>query len=285
MTKTAPTDRDSVPTGHRPIDRLLEIMVKLRDPKSGCPWDKEQSFASIAPYTIEEAYEVADAIETGDLNALLGELGDLLFQVVFYAQMAREAGAFDFDDVADGASEKMLARHPHVFGNEIVSSATAQNHAWEEHKAAERDRRAQSEGRPVSALDGVARALPALIRAAKLQRRAAGVGFDWPETVPVAEKIEEELAELKVEMDRNGTKERLEEEMGDLLFACVNLARHLDLDSESALRRANEKFDARFRTIERQLARRGSSPKESTIEEMDRIWTRTKLDESKKKKS
>ena len=210
------------------IQRLLAVMAQLRDPQTGCPWDLEQSFASIAPYTIEEAYEVADAIEQGDMQHLRDELGDLLLQVVFHAQIAKDAGLFDFNDVATGIADKMIRRHPHVFGDQKVAGADAQTPNWEAQKAAERDAEAAAAGRVASALDGVSLALPALLRAIKLQKRAARVGFDWPELAPVIAKIEEELTELKTEIAAATVKpEAIEDEMGDLLFACVNLARHL----------------------------------------------------------
>src|SRR5215831_14953794 len=230
----------------RPLNQLLAIMARLRDRERGCPWDREQNFSTIAPYTIEEAYEVADAIERGDMPALKDELGDLLFQVVFHARMAEEAGIFDFDDVAAAIADKMERRHPHVFGDAEIASA-AQTEAWEQHKAAERRDRAQYSADAHSVLDGVALALPALLRAVKIQNRAARVGFDWREACPVFDKIAEEITELRTELDHDGDRERLEEEMGDLLFAVANLARKLELDPEVALRRATAKFEKRFR--------------------------------------
>ncbi len=310
-----------------PIDRLVEIMTKLRDPETGCPWDKQQSFATIAPHTIEEAYEVADAIEHRDMEALKDELGDLLFQVVFYAQMAREAGAFDFNEVAAGIAEKMVRRHPHVFGEDSIASVQAQSAAWEEHKARERSEKAETGPAGASVLDGVARALPALARARKLQNRAARVGFDWPEAFDVIAKIEEEIAEVRNEILSNappcglparsrgfapasrsrtegrsaeagpkppafakpasagegrsgdGPAERLRDEIGDLLFACANLARKLEIDPETALSRANGKFERRFRRIEALLAERGKTPAQSSLEEMDELWNQAKAEE------
>jgi nucleoside triphosphate diphosphatase len=235
------------------LDRLLAIMARLRDPGHGCPWDCEQNFATIAPYTIEEAYEVADAIARGDMAALKDELGDLLFQVVFHARMAEEAGLFDFSDVAAAIADKMERRHPHVFGDAEITSAAAQTAAWEEHKAKERAERAAADGARASVLDGVALALPALLRAAKIQRRAARIGFDWPSARPVIAKLAEEIAELEAELEmRPGGIDhaRVEEEMGDILFAAANLARKLDLDPEASLRRATEKFERRFRRVE-----------------------------------
>lgn len=232
------------------MPRLLEIMARLRDPERGCPWDVEQSFRSIAPYTIEEAYEVADAIEQQDMAALKEELGDLLLQVVFHARMAEEDGLFDFDAVAGAISDKMVRRHPHVFGADRVESAAAQTVNWEALKAAERAEKAAGGKRPHSVLDGVARGLPGLTRAEKLQKRAARVGFDWPDTSHVFGKIDEELTEIKEEMKNGSPPERLEDEIGDLLFVAVNLARHLKVDPESALRRANAKFEYRFHQVE-----------------------------------
>lgn len=249
------------------MPRLLEIMRRLRDPAHGCPWDIEQTFATIAPYTIEEAYEVADAIEREDWDELKGELGDLLFQSVFHAQMAEEAGYFSFDEVADTMSDKMVARHPHVFGDENrEKSAEQQTRDWETIKAAERAGKKQQ-----GTLDGVAKGLPALLRAMKLQKRAARVGFDWPETTLVLDKIKEEADEL-VEAKDNLTADQIEEEMGDLLFVMANLARHLKIDPEAALRRANAKFVRRFEFIEEQLRLRGKTPDQSSLEEMDAIW-------------
>src|SRR6266545_4858493 len=211
----------------RPLDRLLHIMARLRDPERGCPWDREQDFRTIAPYTIEEAYEVADAIERADMGSLKDELGDLLLQVVFHARMAEEAGHFAFDDVAAAISDKMVRRHPHVFGDAEIASVAAQNEAWEAHKAAER----QASGNAESVVDGVALALPALLRAAKISRRAARIGFDWPDARAVIPKLAEEIGELEVELDRGAEAAALEEEMGDLLFAAANLARKLDIEA------------------------------------------------------
>jgi MazG family protein len=224
-------------------------MARLREP-DGCPWDRAQDFATIAPYTIEEAYEVADAIARGDTRALKDELGDLLLQVVFHARMAEEAGMFAFDDVAAAIADKMKRRHPHVFGAAEIASVAAQNDAWEEHKAAERRARAQETGAAESVLDGVALALPALLRAVKLQKRAARIGFDWPEARPVFDKIAEETAELRTELEHGADRARLEDAVGDLLFAVANLARKLEIDPETALRRATAKFERRFRRVE-----------------------------------
>ncbi len=254
--------------------RLLEIMRRLRDPETGCPWDVEQDFATIAPYTIEEAHEVADAIERQDWKDLRGELGDLLLQVVFHAQIAADRGLFDFQDVAETISDKMVARHPHVFGGESRDkTAEQQSRDWETIKAAERAGRAQT-----GVLDGVAKGLPALLRAFKLQKRAARVGFDWPDAEQVIDKIAEEAGELR-EAARELPAEKVEEEMGDLLFAMANLARHLGVDPEAALRRANAKFTRRFARIEAALAQAGRKPEEATLEEMDALWERAKQEE------
>ncbi len=261
------------------IDRLLDVMARLRDPETGCPWDVAQSFATIAPYTIEEAYEVAAAIAEEDWSALEDELGDLLFQVVFHAEMARQAGLFDFAAIAHGVAEKMLRRHPHVFGDGSVADAEAQTHAWEAQKAEERGAKAEAEGRAASVLDGITTALPALTRAAKLQARAARVGFDWPVTAAVIDKIDEEVRELRAEFDDGADKDRVTDEIGDLLFACVNLARHAGIDPESALRRGNAKFERRFRRIEALLAEAGRAPDQSSLEEMDRLWDAVKAEE------
>jgi ATP diphosphatase len=262
---------------------LREIMARLRAP-DGCPWDREQTFETIAPYTIEEAYEVAEAIAHGDQDGLKDELGDLLFQVVFHAQMAAEAGAFDFDDAAAAICDKLIRRHPHVFGEAQVSDAAAQTTAWEAHKAAERDAKARAKGRRASVLDDVALGLPALARAVKLQKRAARVGFDWPDARGVLDKINEEMAELSAELvDLRASAvpdhERVMDEFGDLLFAYVNLARHLDVDPETALRRTNAKFERRFRRIEGWLEEKGHTPEEASLEEMDALWEQAKASE------
>ncbi|RMD64153.1 MAG: nucleoside triphosphate pyrophosphohydrolase, partial [Alphaproteobacteria bacterium] len=229
-------NRSSDPPDGSPMDRLRAVMARLRDPDTGCPWDEAQTFRTIAPYTIEEAYEVADAIEQDDMAALKDELGDLLFQVVFHARMAEEAGFFDFDDVAAGIADKMVRRHPHVFGDARVASAAQQTVAWEELKAAERAAKARGAGRMPSVLDGVAAGLPALTRARKLQARAARVGFDWPRATQILDKSAEEIDELRAEVAAGSGLDRVEDELGDLLFAIVNLARRLDIDPEAALR-------------------------------------------------
>ena len=259
------------PKGGMP--RLLEIMRRLRDPETGCPWDIEQDFATIAPYTIEEAYEVADAIERQDWAELKGELGDLLLQTVYHTQMGSEAGLFDFDGVANGISDKMVARHPHVFGNESRDkSAEQQTLDWEKIKAAERTAKATG-----GALDGVAAGLPALLRAVKLQNRAARVGFDWPSTDQVVEKISEEIDEL-MEARAEDDQDHIVEEFGDLLFVIANLARHLKIDPEAALRSANTKFIRRFNGVESRLAAIGKRPEQSDLAEMDALWDAVKRD-------
>ena len=256
----------------RPIDRLLDIMARLRDPQSGCPWDRAQDFATIAPYTIEEAYEVADAIERGDMAALRDELGDLLFQVVFHSRMAEEAGQFAFDDVATAISDKMLRRHPHVFGDTPIASIAAQNEAWEAHKAAER----KALGAGDSVLDGLALAYPALLRAAKISRRAARIGFDWPDARGVIAKIAEEVAEIEAEIEGGNDPSRIEDEVGDLLFAAANLARKLDVEPETALRRATGKFERRFRRVEALAAERGIG---RDLDALEVLWEEVKRDE------
>lgn len=259
---------------HGGIPRLLEIMRRLRDPATGCPWDVEQDFGSIAPYTIEEAYEVADAIARSDWGDLEGELGDLLLQTVYHAQMGAEAGYFTFDSVVAAVSDKMVARHPHVFGDESRDKSAAQQTAdWEEIKAAERAGKAQAR-----TLDGVAIGLPALTRAVKLQKRAARVGFDWPDVAQVVDKISEEAAEL-VEARDTLTHDKVVEEYGDLMFVMANLARHLKIDPEEALRAANTKFTRRFEQIEDALAAQGRSPFDSGLPEMDALWDAAKLTE------
>jgi ATP diphosphatase len=252
------------------LTRLLAIMAALRDPATGCPWDRAQSFATIAPYTIEEAYEVADAIATGDFAALPDELGDLLFQVVYHARLAEEAGRFAFADVARAIADKMLRRHPHVFGAAAARDAAAQTAAWETQKAAERAARRQT-----GALAGVPAALPALTRAAKLTARAARVGFDWPDAEAVLEKLAEETQELRAELPQ-ADKARLADELGDMLFVLANLARKLDLDPETCLRQANAKFTRRFHGVEQILANAGKTPADATLAEMEAAWQAVK---------
>jgi MazG family protein len=260
------------------LARLLQIMARLRDPDTGCPWDLKQDFNTIAPHTLEEAYEVVDAIERGDFGDLREELGDLLFQVVYYAQMARERGLFDLEDIAETVNDKLVRRHPHVFGEARYQDDAQLHEAWEAEKARERQARAPDAG-PPSVMAGIARALPELSRAAKLQRRASRVGFDWPEAFETVFKIEEELAEVQEELAEGGDQRRLEEEIGDLLFAVVNLARHLELDPEQTLRRANQKFERRFRAIEARLARQGRRPQQCELEELDALWEAVKREE------
>ena len=254
-----------------PLERLRAIMARLRDPVTGCPWDVAQDFATIAPYTIEEAYEVADAIERQAWDELKSELGDLLFQSVFHARMAEEAGLFDLDDVATAIADKMIARHPHVFGDESnAKSADQQVADWESVKAAERAAKAKG-----GVLDDVALGLPALMRAEKLQKRAARVGFDWPDIAMVIDKIAEEAREL-AEARATLPQDKIAEEMGDLLFVMANLARHLKVDPEDALRRANTKFTRRFAFIEAELAKQSKRPDESDLAEMDALWDSAK---------
>jgi tetrapyrrole methylase family protein/MazG family protein/ATP diphosphatase len=262
------------PESLRPIDRLLAIMARLRDPDAGCPWDQEQTFETIAPYTIEEAYEVADAIERGDHADLKDELGDLLLQVVFHSRMAEEAGLFDFEDVARSINAKMVRRHPHVFGEETYGSLAEQKAGWEDLKAEERDRK----GRAASLLDDVPTGLPALTRAVKLSKRAARVGFVWPSVKEVMDKLHEEVEELEAEIAA-GDLEKARQEMGDVLFVVANLARTLDVDPEDSLRFANAKFARRFRYIEERLAERGKTPEQSDLAEMDALWDEAKVRE------
>jgi MazG family protein len=245
-------------------------MARLRDPERGCPWDLQQTFATIAPYTIEEAYEVADAIERGNLDDLRGELGDLLFQVVFHSQMANERGAFNFDSVVTAICEKMEQRHPHVFGAARIEDADAQNIAWEEHKKRERLARGES------VLGNVPVALPALTRASKLGKRAAQVGFEWPDITGAIDKVEEEVAELRAEVQSGAVKSAVAQEIGDLLFSLVNVCRYLQIDPEAALRSTNAKFERRFGYVEQQLQQQGRSPEEASLEEMDRLWEEAK---------
>jgi ATP diphosphatase len=256
------------------ISRLIEIMAALRDPETGCPWDQQQTFETIAPYTIEEAYEVADAIARGSRQDLKDELGDLLFQAVYHARMAEEEGAFDFGDVVLACSTKMIRRHPHVFGTAEERAAGASPGFWERAKAAERSSDAAH-----GVLDRVPVGLPALTRAVKLQNAAAKVGFDWPSLAPVFAKLHEEIGELEAELsgaDGKPDAAAVAEEFGDLMFVIANVARHLKLDPESALRAANEKFVRRFRFIEDKLAERGSTPAQSDLQEMDALWDEAK---------
>jgi len=267
------------------LDDLLNLMARLRDPQYGCPWDVKQNYATIVPHTLEEAFEVADAIERGDFDDLRGELGDLLFQVVYYCQLAREEGRFEFDGVVDGITRKLIRRHPHVFptGDLYAPLETPRlsedqvKHRWEEIKAQERAEKAHV-AEQLSLLDDVPNVLPALSRAAKLQKRAAQVGFDWPEALPVIDKVREELDEVLEAMAGNDN-EGIHEEIGDLLFVVVNLARHLKVDPENALRAANGKFERRFRFIEQALRNSGRPIEDCSLEEMDALWGEAKRQE------
>ncbi|MEX0731111.1 MAG: nucleoside triphosphate pyrophosphohydrolase [Aquisalimonadaceae bacterium] len=256
--------------------KLLGIMARLRDLDSGCPWDIEQTFASIAPYTLEEAYEVVDAIQREAMDDLRDELGDLLLQVVFHAQMAREAGYFEFDDVVAAVNDKMVRRHPHVFGDAQVDDAAAQTRAWEQIKAQERAVDKPADQGPPSALDGVSLAMPGLPRAVKLTRRASRVGFDWPNARGVFDKVREELAELEAEYDTGGGHQRLEDELGDLLFATANLARHLNVDPETALRGTTARFERRFHAMEEEFRQRGQELSGATFAEREQAWENAK---------
>jgi MazG family protein len=251
------------------VASLLDIMAQLRAPETGCPWDLQQDFCSIAPYTLEEAYEVVDAIEQGDEGALKEELGDLLFQVVYHAQMAHEAGWFDFNAVVAGICEKLVRRHPHVFGDEVIETAAAQTLAWEIHKESER-------GRQGSVLDGVPLVLPALTRADKLQKKASRAGFDWPSIHGVSDKVEEELEELREELQGDAGADALMDEAGDLLFAAVNLVRHAGIDPEAALRQGNRKFSRRFRMVEELCETAGKTVAETDLDTLDSYWDRVK---------
>lgn len=282
MTRSSAPDMTDHPGA---IQRLLDIMARLRDPQGGCPWDLQQSFATIAPYTIEEAYEVADAIDRNDLDALRDELGDLLLQVVFHARIAEEQGAFGFSDVVAAISDKMQRRHPHVFADASIGDAREQTVAWEEHKRRERSGAGDVD---TSALAGIARGVPEWQRAVKMQKRAARVGFDWPEVAPVIAKLHEEIEEVRAEFQSLeqdpgsvDARARLEDEIGDVLFVCANLARHADVDVGSALRKANLKFERRFRAMEALAAQEGSELSGQSWEAQERYWQRAKLEERK----
>jgi MazG family protein len=259
------------------LQKLLDIMAQLRDPKDGCAWDVEQTFETIAPYTVEEAYEVAEAIDNNDMDALKDELGDLMFQAVFHARMAEEAGYFNFSDVIDAISDKMIRRHPHVFGDENYRDAEEQTVAWEEQKARERAEKKQK-----SILDGVTVGLPALTRAVKLQKRAARVGFDWPSTSGVIDKLNEEMLEFSEELiaDKQD-QEKIEEEFGDMMFVYANLARHLKIDPEQALKKANNKFTRRFNKIEQEIVNKESSFGQYSLNELEKFWQQAKIEEKK----
>ena len=255
------------------VNRLIEIMKRLRDPVSGCPWDREQTLESILPHTIEEVHELADAIQAGRRDHIVEELGDLLFHIVFYARIAEESGNFTLADIAASAGEKLLRRHPHIFGDAgPVASARDQSREWEKHKAAER----AGAGRPAGLLDGIPAGLPALLRAHKLQRRAATAGFDWTRVEDVLAKLDEELGELRDALDRGAGKQELESETGDILFAAINCARHLDVDPELALRGTNKRFEQRFAWIEAALTARGKSVFDASLEEMEALWQQAK---------
>jgi ATP diphosphatase len=260
------------------MQKLLQIMEQLRDPQKGCPWDLEQNFHSITKHTLEEAYEVVDAVESGDMESLKKELGDLLFQVVFYAQMAKEEKLFDFEDVAAFMGEKLIVRHPHIFGNRTdIKTASDQSAAWEAQKAEERKAKAAGEGKAASVLDDVAKSLPALTRASKLQKRAARVGFNWDRIEQVFEKLEEEVLELKAEIrQQEEDKGGIQGEIGDILFVISNIANYFDVDPEEALRQTNKKFERRFNYIEEQLANQQRKPEQATLEEMDSLWNEAK---------
>jgi ATP diphosphatase len=261
------------------VERLIEVMRRLRDPQKGCPWDLEQNFKTIAPFTLEETYEVAEAIEQNDMMALKDELGDLLFQIVFHAQMGDEAGLFDLESIAAHVADKMIERHPHVFADRDARTANEVLANWETDKAAKRQAQAKAENRAASRLDGVSTALPAMLRAIKLQNRAASVGFDWTDAKDILAKIKEETAELEAEINADAGKDAREDELGDLLFALVNLARRLEIDPEQALRGTNRKFDRRFREIEKRLAAQGRKIEDASLDEMERIWIAIKNEE------
>ena len=259
------------------MQQLLDIMARLRDKEKGCPWDVEQDFKSIAPYTLEEAYEVVDAIEKQDMGALREELGDLLLQVVFHSQMASEEKIFDFNDVVEAVCDKLVRRHPHVFGEAEIKTAEAQTASWEAIKAGERAGKAKDE--PVSILDDVPHAFPALLRAMKLQKRAAKVGFDWGALEPIFDKLQEETAELRYEIETDAPMTALTDEMGDILFVCVNLARQIGVDPEEALRATNRKFERRFRHVENMLRNEPGGLEAATLEQMDALWNEAKAQE------
>ncbi|MEO8801868.1 MAG: nucleoside triphosphate pyrophosphohydrolase [Rudaea sp.] len=258
------------------INNLLRIMASLREPNTGCPWDAQQTFASIAPYTVEEAYEVADAIDRSDMQGLREELGDLLFQVVFHARMAEESGAFAFDDVVDAICRKMIRRHPHVFADEKVENVQAQSQAWEEHKRRERAQRGDED---TSLLAGISRGLPEWQRALKLQKRASIIGFDWSDPGPVLDKLAEEIDEVRHELATGADPARVADEIGDVLFVCVNLARVAKVDYSAAMRGANAKFERRFRRMEALAAAEGTALDGKSLAEQDAYWDRAKADD------
>ena len=260
-----------------PIDELIGVMARLRDPVNGCPWDIDQNFDTIAPFTLEEAYEVLDAIERRDMEDLKDELGDLLLQVVFHAQMASELGEFDFDDVANSSAKKMVLRHPHVFKNKSIASAREQTEVWEDQKASERSLSSQPGAN--STLGGIAKNLPALLRAYKLQKRAARVNFDWPTVEGALDKLKEEIKELEVEISstkKSKNQEAVIEEIADVIFSAANVARKMDIDPEAALRKGNKKFEKRFQYVEEMLSSDGKNPKDATLEEIETYWLESK---------
>ncbi|MBC8219092.1 MAG: nucleoside triphosphate pyrophosphohydrolase [Proteobacteria bacterium] len=261
-----------------PIENLMNVMERLRHPTEGCPWDREQTFSSVAPYTIEEAYEVSDAIEQNDMSSLKEELGDLLLQIVFHSRMAEESGDFDFNEVAQSIADKMIRRHPHVFGEEEQRSREFHGDEWEAQKKRERAEKAQRRGDSLpSILDDVALAFPALMRAEKLGKRAAKAGFEWQKIEPFFNKINDEILELRSELDEKEISKKLvEEELGDILLSVVSLARHLKVDAELALRRSNDKFESRFRFIEKQLSEAGKKPEETSLAEYEALWHEAK---------
>ena len=263
------------------IQQLIEIMQALRDPDSGCPWDLQQNFQSLIPYTIEEAYEVADAIEKNKLDDIKTELGDLLFQIIFYSQLAQEQQAFNFNDVAESICEKLVRRHPHVFADAKVEGAEQQTKEWEKLKQQEREAKAETPSSQLSCLDDVSRTLPSLMRAEKLQKRAAREGFDWPDIKGVIAKIYEEMDEVKHEHDAEVQEtEKLEDEIGDLFFSCINLSRFVGVDAEQSLRKANLKFERRFRTLEERAMQKSQKLSELNIDELEALWQAVKKDES-----
>ncbi len=260
----------------KPIDRLLEIMALLRDRGKGCPWDVEQNFSSIAPHTLEEAYEVVDAIEKNDMKGLREELGDLLLQVVFYAQMAKEDKLFNFDDIAQGICDKLVSRHPHVFGDAKIGSAAEQSEAWEMHKQKEKEKTGEGYKRP-DILEGITLALPAVTRALKLQKRAARAGFDWPDIKSTFDKLQEEIDELTYVMEHNGNHDEKLEEVGDILFSCVNIARKLGVDPEEAVRFCNRKFEQRLQYVQRELDMQRMNIQDASFQELNELWDQAKI--------
>ena len=274
MSSSGPTGKSQTSS---PVEELIWVMARLRDPVNGCPWDIDQNFDTIAPFTLEEAYEVLDAIERRDMGDLKDELGDLLLQVVYHAQMASELGEFDFDDVANSSAKKMVLRHPHVFKNKSVASASEQTDAWEDQKASER--RLSSQPGVNSTLGGIAKNLPALLRAYKLQKRAARVNFDWPTVEGALDKLKEEIKELEVEIsltNKSKNQEAVFEEIADVIFSAANVARKMDIDPEAALRKGNQKFEKRFQYVEEMLFMDGKKPKDATLKEMETYWEEAK---------